>query len=900
MAKEKTHKKEPRAPHIWSLQRDVPLIGIVVLLVLGVVLSLVVYTVINESLHDQYDTELRRATAYIEHNTDVDDLAACIADGQSSPKRDKMQTFVNTMIDDLGLEYIYIVIPDVENGKLINVLSATNAAERANGEEDMSLLEETDAYSKEELQRYRDCWDAKDVVFFEEKSDYGTYYTACKPLRDSNGQTVALLCLDMSSRDIHKYLRSVVLLTAFMLVFIIVSVGIILLIILRLKAIKPIVALADSATDFAEKSAGMTDYEELRFEKPEIDTKELRDLADAIDKMAVNMREYVTKTRAAEQRAKEAAEENARLAEKAKAENKINMLTESVRTLFNNMPAMTFSKDARTGEYLACNQAFAADVGKASPQEVVGLKDADIYDEETAKAFAERDEIVLSMDAPYMYVEDVTLPDGSVKRYQTTKIKFVDGHGRLCILGMCSDTTELMLTKQQSQAAQEAYEEAKSASLTYANIARALALDYSYIYYVDAETDAYAEYRSDLSSENLVLERHGDNFFRQSVEEARDRIYYADQEAFFNAFGKEIILKSIEEHGMFTLTYRLVENGKPAYYSMKITKMVGDDNHLVVGVNNVDAQMRAQEEVERAKEEHATFARISALSGNYICIYTVDPKTEHYLEYNVTSGYETLRLPKEGDDFFETARRNGERLVFEDDRQRYLDGFTKENVMDEIQKNGLFAFEYRMTINGAPNYVRLKAAIVEEMDGPQMVVGVSDIDQQIKREQEFTARINSEHNKAYEDALTGFQNKHAYVDAEAKLNHDIEIGRDVAFAVVVLDINGLKYINDTEGHRKGDALIIQAGKIIAAVFRHSVIYRIGGDEFAILARGEDYEHIDELVAEFAESNARSLKGKGIVVACGMARYQEGDANVSVVFERADVNMYRNKKALKGE
>ena len=456
-----------------------------------------------------------------------------------------------------------------------------------------------------------------------------------------------------------------------------------------------------------------------------------------------------------------------------------------------------------------------------------------------------------------------------------------------------------MLTKQQSKEAQEMYEQARSASLTYANIARALALDYSHLYYIDLDTTEFFEYRSDSSSDNLVPERKGTDFFTQSIEDARVKVYPADQEAVLSAFTKDNILKTIEKHGTFTMSYRLMIDGVPTYVNMKATRMVGDDKHLVVGVNNVDAQMRIQEEVERAKEERITFSRISALTRNYICIYTVDPKTEHYVEYNVSSSYEQLQLPKEGENFFASSRARAEGVIYPEDMERFTTMFTKENVLNAIKKNGVFALEYRLILNGVPTYVMTKAAVVEEVDGPQLVVGVSDIDAQIKREQEYVKNLSKEHKKAYVDVLTGLQNKHSYVDLEEQLNRRIEVGEKIEFAVVVLDINGLKATNDTKGHNKGDELIINGAKRVTEVFTHSPVFRIGGDEFVVVAQNEDYGKIDELIAEITRKNIENMSKDEVVLACGMARY-EGDNKVATVFERADSNMYVNKKFLKSK
>ncbi len=141
------------------------------------------------------------------------------------------------------------------------------------------------------------------------------------------------------------------------------------------------------------------------------------------------------------------------------------------------------------------------------------------------------------------------------------------------------------------------------------------------------------------------------------------------------------------------------------------------------------------------------------------------------------------------------------------------------------------------------------------------------------------------------------KNKHAMIDYEARLKHEIEEDKVKDFAVVVFDVNNLKKVNDELGHKAGDKLIKDACHIICNVFKRSPVFRIGGDEFTVISTGYDYEHIEEKMKEIAAMNEQSLRDGGIVIAAGMARYQ-GDEPLASVFERADANMYENKKYLK--
>lgn len=142
------------------------------------------------------------------------------------------------------------------------------------------------------------------------------------------------------------------------------------------------------------------------------------------------------------------------------------------------------------------------------------------------------------------------------------------------------------------------------------------------------------------------------------------------------------------------------------------------------------------------------------------------------------------------------------------------------------------------------------------------------------------------------DALTGFNNKRAYFEKEESLNEEIKYGAP-KFSITMIDLNYLKVTNDTYGHEKGDDLIVSLSKIIKLVFANSCIYRIGGDEFAIVSEDDDFKNIKKLEAKFKEES------KDISAAIGVATFdKDKDNNVEDTFKRADRRMYENKKQMK--
>ena len=155
------------------------------------------------------------------------------------------------------------------------------------------------------------------------------------------------------------------------------------------------------------------------------------------------------------QKQKETKEEKARLEKELKAASEITELMGSLSALITNIPAMTFSKDAETGVYLACNQAFADYTGKRRPEDIIGKTDFDLYDRPTAEHFVYKDQRTLEKDKAYVYFEDVADNGGKIIRnLQTTKMKYTDVSGRVCIIGICVDVTETAKAKAAEAAAE--------------------------------------------------------------------------------------------------------------------------------------------------------------------------------------------------------------------------------------------------------------------------------------------------------------------------------------------------------------------------------------------------------------------------------------------------------------
>ncbi len=296
----------------------------------------------------------------------------------------------------------------------------------------------------------------------------------------------------------------------------------------------------------------------------------------------------------------------------ASAARRIAELKESISSLLNNMPGMTFTKDARTGVYLACNQAFAEYAHKSDPEGVVGLTDSQIFDAETAEHFINDDRIALSMDEPYIFFEDVPDAAGNQRQLQTTKLKFIDSTGRLCLLGICDDVTDLVRIQHENAMTKEAYENARTSGIMYTHIAHTLARDYTDMFYVNLDTEEFIEYRRGDQTSGLSEMRRGWHFFSDCKEELHKKIYPEDQEAFLTAMDRRTLMKALDRKDTFVMTYRQSGESGPTYVSMKISRMEDDEHFIIVGISNVDAEMREA----MAKSEALAEALTSAEEAN--------------------------------------------------------------------------------------------------------------------------------------------------------------------------------------------------------------------------------------------------------------------------------------------
>ena len=376
-------------------------------------------------------------------------------------------------------------------------------------------------------------------------------------------------------------------------------------------------------------------------------------------------------------------------------------------------------------------------------------------------------------------------------------------------------------------------------------------------------------------------------------------VYPEDKQSFSEHINRETLLKAIQNDNVFDFKYRLLVEGEPVWFQMKavLGRSQGRE-YLIIGVNNIDVQERERLELEQKASKSKIYGQIvMALAERYDALYMVDLVTDHFAQYKSERLFCELSITAEGDDFFNQLKKDAMQVIYKDDIPLLTAALERETFLRELDEHGVFSLTYRLNSPTGPMYVNLVAVYA---DKNHVVISVSNVDAQVRREQRIREEASANYEKALRDDLTGIRNKNAYGEFEKELDQQIKCGKDIEFAIALCDVNGLKTVNDTHGHKTGDMYIREAAKLICETFKHSPVFRVGGDEFVVVLRGSDFSNREELSQKFYETVKRNAEDDKVVVACGIAVYDKAhDKNTAAIFERADAMMYRNKMSLKG-
>lgn len=166
---------------------------------------------------------------------------------------------------------------------------------------------------------------------------------------------------------------------------------------------------------------------------------------------------------------------------------------------------------------------------------------------------------------------------------------------------------------------------------------------------------------------------------------------------------------------------------------------------------------------------------------------------------------------------------------------------------------------------------------------------------------DITERVRLENELEYRsthDKMTGTYNRDYFEEYFDKLNNKI----DNQVGLIICDLNGLKSLNDNFGHKYGDKMIKEFGKLLNRYSAENIIVsRIGGDEFAIILIDVDETYVSNMIKSINEDIIKfNESSKEIIInmAVGFAVAQHSLNNMNLLFSEADKHMYREKNSMK--
>ncbi|MEG1524391.1 MAG: diguanylate cyclase [Clostridia bacterium] len=372
-----------------------------------------------------------------------------------------------------------------------------------------------------------------------------------------------------------------------------------------------------------------------------------------------------------------------------------------------------------------------------------------------------------------------------------------------------------------------------------------------------------------------------------------DIILEEDRKAVF-----DIYLNQLTIGNTYHMPYRIHKKDGSIIWVMDNGYLVNDSDGLRNHSILTDITVIKQQEEELRMSEKRFSVAINASSGT---LFEVDIKKQLYTHFENAERIFGVNAEK-----LLADTRAFSTLTFDE----FVDGVTNyffhpddralANIkMGELLEKRTASYEARLRrIDNSYIWCRIDLSLtIDELGEPLRLVGfMSDIDD-IKKQAEILE------NKVQTDPMTGLYNKVAMATLSNKVLFDQPTG---LHALIVLDVDNFKGINDTLGHAFGDLVLIEVGTKLKTMFRNNdIVGRMGGDEFAILMKNAlDTSRVlkkaTELAAAFRQTYAGEKENYKISCSMGIIMIKGNDESFETLYRKADAALYQAKNSGKDQ
>lgn len=238
-------------------------------------------------------------------------------------------------------------------------------------------------------------------------------------------------------------------------------------------------------------------------------------------------------------------------------------------------------------------------------------------------------------------------------------------------------------------------------------------------------------------------------------------------------------------------------------------------------------------------------------------------------------------------------------LVLDNSLSEISEYYSERWAASTLVENGWEATDHFPTFNAGEKWLYFTAAPLHNQEGKK--IGAVETLQDVSDQKKYEAKLEFQANH---DALTGLANRHLLTD---RLNQAVAHARrdKRLLALLFIDLDNFKTINDTLGHNVGDQLLRETATKIKAVIRNGdTVARFGGDEFVVLLfapENEDYVNnvVGRISQEIAKSYSYGEQTLKVGSSIGVAMFPEDGHTAEKLMMNSDRAMYRAKASNKG-
>lgn len=526
-----------------------------------------------------------------------------------------------------------------------------------------------------------------------------------------------------------------------------------------------------------------------------------------------------------------------------------------LKTLIHAIPDLVWVKDIK-GVYLTCNTRFEAFFG-AKEAQIVGKSDVDFVDEDQARCFREHDKRAIDNGRPTLNEEWITFAsDGSRALLETIKAPLLDARGKAVgVIGVGRDITE------RKQAEDELRESEMRFRKLFENTPAIAVQGYDQerrvIYWNQASAELYG-YASD--------EALGRRFEDLIVPDKIRRQVVADITAWSKGGpempASELVLQRADASPVHVFSSHVMLRGPSGEAEMYC----------------IDIDLTA---LKMAEDRLHTLSQAVEQSPVSVIITDADSRIEYVNRaFEQSSGYTSLEVMGKNPKMLSSERNSSARCLEVWQAIESGEGWTGE--LQSRRNNGQHVFE---SVHIAP--------VLDEQGSIRHYLWMKeDISLQKQQEEKILYQ-------AHFDNLTNLPNRLLVLD---RLSQMVKEARrdETQVAVLFLDLDDFKKINDSLGHETGDRLLRQAAERLRETVRYEdTVGRLGGDEFIVLlgrlSNPVDARRVAENLLEQFRSPFRIDSRELIVTSSvGIAVYPEDGYDPASLLRHADTAMYHAK------